>query len=101
LTSASSRSRFCLVYRNFQQRFACVPEYIGAGSFAMGLVFAECVRGAGTLEDDPLRQAAAGLDFNTFHGNFRLDPVTGRQAGHRVRLTQWQQGNRVVLDGPP
>ena len=67
----------------------------------MGLVFAECVRRAGTLEDDPLRQVAAGLDFNTFHGNFRLDPATGRQAGHRVRLTQWQQGNRVVLDGPP
>jgi hypothetical protein len=42
------------------------------------VVFAECVRRAGTLEDDPLRQAAAGLDFNTFHGNFRLDPVTGR-----------------------
>jgi len=32
------------------------------------------------------------------YGNFRLGPVTG-QTRLRILLTQWQQANRVVLDG--
>lgn len=83
--------------RRFQERFGHPPEYTAAGSFAIGLVLVECARLAGSLEDDRLREVAVGLDFNTFYGRFLIDPATGRQIGHAMLLTQWQQGRKVVL----
>lgn len=83
--------------RNFRQRFGQQPEYTAAGGFAIGLVLAECIRESGSLEDERLRKVAAALDFTTFYGKFRIDPRTGRQIGHRILLTQWRRGRKVVL----
>ncbi len=83
--------------KNFRKQFGRLPEYTAAGSFAMGLVVAECIGRAGSLEDDRLREVATQLDFSTFYGRFRIDPRTGCQIGHRILLTQWQQGRKVVL----
>jgi len=83
--------------RNFRERFGQVPDYTAAGGFAVGLVLAQCIRQAGSLEDEHLREVAAELDFTTFYGRFRIDPRTGRQIGHQILLTQWQQGRKVVL----
>jgi branched-chain amino acid transport system substrate-binding protein len=82
---------------NFQEWFGQLPDYTAAGGFAIGLLLSECVCRAGSLEDERLRAVAAELDFNTFYGRFRLDPATGRQIGHLMLLTQWQQGRKVVL----
>ncbi len=84
--------------RDFRERFGQVPEYTAAGAFAMGLVLTECIRRAGSLEDEQLRAVAAGLDFSTFYGRFRIDPVTGRQIGHRILLTQWRGGRKIVVN---
>jgi len=84
--------------QNFRQRFGQLPDYTAAGGFAVGLVLAECIRRAGSLEDERLRQVADELDFHTFYGRFRIDPRTGRQIGHRILLTQWQRGRKVVLE---
>jgi branched-chain amino acid transport system substrate-binding protein len=85
--------------RNFRQRFGQVPEYTAAGSFAGGLVLAECVRQAGSLEDNRLREVVAALDLHTFYGRFRIDPATGRQTGHGILLVRWKQGCKVMLEG--
>jgi len=85
--------------RNFQQQFGCKPEYGAAGSFAAGLIFQNCVQQAGSLQDNDLLAAAAQLDCSTFYGRFRLDSASGRQVGHRILLTQWDQDSKVVL--PP
>jgi ABC-type branched-subunit amino acid transport system substrate-binding protein len=85
--------------RNFRQRFGQVPEYTAAGSFAGGLVLAECVRQAGSLEDNQLREVVAALDLHTFYGRFRIDPATGRQIGHGISLVRWKQGWKVMLEG--
>jgi len=82
---------------NFQERFGRLPDYTAVGGFAIGLLLSECVRRVSSLEDERLRAVAAELDFNTFYGRFRLDPATGRQIGHRILLTRWQQGRKVVL----
>ena len=87
------------VVRNFRERFGQLPEYTAAGGFAIGLVLAECIRQADSLEDERLWKVAAELDFNSFYGRFRIDPRTGHQVGHRILLTQWQQGRKVVLGG--
>lgn len=82
---------------NFQDQYGSLPEYLAAGAFAAGLILTQCVLRAGSLEDEQLRQVVAGLDFNTFYGRFRIDARTGRQIGHRILLTQWRRGTKVML----
>ena len=78
-------------------------EYTAAGSFAVGLIFGECVRHAGSLRDNDLLAAAAELDCFTLYGRFRLDSAGGRQVGHRILLVQWDQDHKVLLSAaePP
>jgi branched-chain amino acid transport system substrate-binding protein len=83
--------------RNFQKQFRRKPEYTAAGSFALGLIFKECVRRAGSLQDNDLLATAAELDCYTFYGRFRLDSASRRQVGHRILLIQWDQDHKVLL----
>src|ERR1700730_9856461 len=82
--------------RNFREQFGREPEYTAAGSFALGLIFAECVRRAGSLRDNNLLAAAAELDCCTFYGRFRLDSAS-RQVGHRILLIQWDRDQKILL----
>jgi len=81
----------------YRKRFDDVPEYVAAQAFAVGVLFAECLRRAETLEDDQLFAAARELELTTFFGRFKLDPETGRQVGHRTVLVQWQDGEKAVI----
>jgi len=81
----------------FQRQFGQTPDYIAAGSFATGLILTECIRQAGSLDDEQLRSTASDLDCNTFYGRFRIDSRTGVQTGHRVLLIRWQGGHKVVF----
>ena len=81
----------------YQARFHQVPGYPAAQAFAAGLVFTECLRRAGSLEDKPLLEAAHTLDLTTLFGRFRLDRTTGRQVGHQTLLIQWQDGRKRVI----
>jgi len=82
---------------SFQKEFGVVPDYVAAGSFACGVILAECIRRAGSTDDERLRSAAAGMDCHTLHGRFRIDPCTGKQVGHRVLLIRWQGGRKKIL----
>ena len=68
-------------------------------AYAAGLVAQRCIEEAGTLEDSTLREVAEALDFSTFYGRFKIDPVTGAQLGRSTVLVQWQQGRKVIV-GP-
>jgi ABC-type branched-subunit amino acid transport system substrate-binding protein len=83
----------------FEDAFRRPPEYPAAQAFAMGLIVTECQRQcAGRLDDDSaLLDAARVLETTTFYGRFRLDPSTGRQVGHEVRLVQWRHGRKRVI----
>ena len=83
--------------RNFREPFGREPEYTAAGSFAVGLIFGECVRRAGSLQDNNLSATAAELDCHTLYGRFRLDSASRRQVGHRILLIQWDQDHKVLL----
>ena len=83
--------------QSFQKRYGQIPEYTAAGGFAIGLILKECIERAGSLNDESLYQAAKERSFSTFYGCFRIDPESGRQIGHRITLTQWQEGRKVVL----
>ena len=77
------------------------PPYPAAAAFAAGVVWQRCVKEAGTVESLPVLAASQRLDTTTLFGRFHVDPVTGVQAGHQIRVVQWRGGQRVVLDRPP
>jgi ABC-type branched-subunit amino acid transport system substrate-binding protein len=82
----------------FERAFHRTPEYPAAQAFAVGVIFRECRRRrAGSLESAALLGAAHALETTTFYGGFRLDPSTGRQVGHGVRLVQWRGGRKRVI----
>jgi branched-chain amino acid transport system substrate-binding protein len=81
----------------FQRQFGVLPEYVAAASFAAGLILAECIRRAGSTDNEKLRAAASDLDCHTLHGRFRMHPQTQKQVGHRVLLVRWQEGQKLVL----
>lgn len=83
----------------FQQRFGGIPDYPAAAAFAAGLIAAEGIRRAGSLEQGRVRDAVAQLDCDTLFGRFRIDPSTGRQTGHRMLLVHWSGGRKIVLGG--
>jgi len=74
-------------------------DYPMVQAYAAGLVAQRCIEEAGTLEDSALREVAERLDFSTFYGRFKIDPVTGAQLGRSTVLVQWQQGRKVIV-GP-
>jgi ABC-type branched-subunit amino acid transport system substrate-binding protein len=76
------------------------PPYPAAAAFAAGVVWQRCVMEAGTVESLPVLAASQRLDTTTLFGRFRVDPVTGVQTGHQIRVVQWRGGKRVLLDRP-
>ena len=82
----------------FRRVFQRDPSYVAAQAYSMGLVVAECIRRAGSLEDRELLAAARGLDTTTLYGRFRLDPDTLRQVGHKILLVEWRDGRKHRLE---
>ncbi len=76
------------------------PPYPAAAAFAAGVVWQRCVKEAGTVESLPVLAASQRLDTTTLFGRFRVDPITGVQTGHQIRVVQWRGGQRVLVDRP-
>jgi ABC-type branched-subunit amino acid transport system substrate-binding protein len=76
------------------------PPYPAAAAFAAGVVWQRCVEGAGTSESLAVQAASQRLDTTTLFGRFHVDPVTGVQTGHQIRVVQWRGGQRVLVDRP-
>jgi len=88
------------VMDSLRRQTSTAVDYPMVQAYASGLVAQRCVLEAGTLDQRALRDAAAGLDFSTFYGRFKIDPKTGKQVGRSVMLVQWQQGHKVVVWPP-
>jgi branched-chain amino acid transport system substrate-binding protein len=82
---------------SFQKQFGVLPDYVAAGSFASGVILAECIRRAGSTHNERLRSVADELDCHTLYGRFRIDPGSRKQVGHRVLLIRWQEGQKQIL----
>ena len=85
---------------SFRRRFGAFPPYPAVQALAAAVIWSECVRSAGTLDESALLVQARRLDSRTLYGAFRLDPLTGLQVGHRVVTVQWQGGVRRVVWPP-
>ncbi|OBJ08132.1 hypothetical protein A5625_15600 [Mycobacterium sp. 1465703.0] len=76
------------------------PPYPAAAAFAAGVIWQRCVKEADTVESLSVLAASQQLDTTTLFGRFRVDPVTGVQTGHQIRVVQWRGGQRVLVDRP-
>lgn len=78
------------------------PPYPAAQAFAAGVLAARCLRESweehrGAPDEGAQLAVARRLACRTLYGDFRLDPVTGLQVGHRVVTVQWQEGRRRAI----
>jgi ABC-type branched-subunit amino acid transport system substrate-binding protein len=86
--------------RCYRDANGAAPPYPAAAAFAAGVLWQRCVKEAGTVESLPVRAASQRLDTTTLFGRFHVDPVTGLQTGHQIRVVQWRGGQRVLVDRP-
>jgi branched-chain amino acid transport system substrate-binding protein len=86
-----------LFFNSFKGEYGKEPDYVAAQGFNIGLIIQRCIERAGTLDDDVLRNEANKADFKTFYGDFKIDPITGRQSGHQNVIIQWQGGEKYAV----
>ena len=84
----------------YHEKYGAYPNYPAAQAYNIGLIFEHCIEKAGSLSDLALRETAWDISLRTFYGDFRLDPDTMRQIGHRMSITQWIDGERAVVYPP-
>jgi branched-chain amino acid transport system substrate-binding protein len=84
----------------YRQATGGEPEYPAAQAFAAGVLASRCVRDARSTDPADVAAAAVRLRCRTLYGDFRLDPDTGQQIGHRVLTVQWQHGIRRIVWPP-
>jgi len=84
--------------RRYRDKTGTNPPYPAAAAFAAGVIWRRCVLDAGTIAAAPVLAATRGLDTTTLFGRFRVDPLTGVQTGHQIRVVQWRGGRRVAVD---
>jgi branched-chain amino acid transport system substrate-binding protein len=83
--------------RAFQAKWSAMPGAGAAQGFAAGMVLAEAVGRAGSLDQEKLRAVLAALDTNTVLGGYRVDPESGAQAATTVAVVQILKGKPQVL----
>jgi branched-chain amino acid transport system substrate-binding protein len=76
-------------------------DYPAAQAYAAGLLTLAALSNAGSLEQTSIRKAFAGLRTSTLFGRFAIDPISGRQTGHRMVLVQWHRGRKVLIEPEP
>ena len=77
------------------------PDYPAAQAYAAGLLTMAAIRAAGSLNPARIRAAFSDLRTTTFFGDFAIEPVSGRQIGHKMLLIQWHAGRKVIIQPEP
>ncbi|MGH7332901.1 MAG: amino acid ABC transporter substrate-binding protein, partial [Candidatus Rokuibacteriota bacterium] len=80
---------------SFKKEFPGIAP-TGANAYGACQILVEAIRRAGSLDGEKLRDAISKMDHNTVFGRFRVDR-DGVQIGHKLLLTQWQDGKRVIV----
>ncbi len=73
------------------------PEYHAANAMASILAYVKAIELAGTTDVDRVRDAMDRLHFVPFYGEWKIDPETGKQVGHKMILIQWQKGRKEIV----
>src|SRR3990172_2157311 len=84
-------------FKRFKDAYGKEPDYPAAQGYNIGLIIQWCIEEAGTFDDLSLRETVGRTQFRTFYGDFKIDPVTGNQIGHKMLIVQWQSGNKFIV----
>ncbi|MBU2552156.1 MAG: amino acid ABC transporter substrate-binding protein [Proteobacteria bacterium] len=84
----------------WKTRWGGPTDFRGVQAYAAGLVLEWAVERAGAFETAPVRAALDDMDITTVYGRQKIDPATGIQTGHRMLITQWQDGRNVCVWPP-
>src|SRR3990170_6725259 len=84
-------------FKRFKEAYGKEPDYPAAQGYNIGLVIQKGIEESGTLEDISIRETAGRTQFRTFYGDFKIDPVTGNQIGHKMVIVQWQGSNKFIV----
>jgi branched-chain amino acid transport system substrate-binding protein len=93
--------------KSYQAEFHRAPDYHAAANFACIDVVVAALKKAGSVNQDKLRDAYAGLVLPTILGTYKVDPRNGIQLGYISYIMQWQRGKQIVVypsnvaDGKP
>ncbi len=83
--------------RAYQAKWSAPPGASAAHGFAAGMVLAEAVRRAGSLDHEKLRAVLAELDTGTVLGGYKVDPQSGAQLAAKPAVVQILKGRPEVL----
>lgn len=81
----------------YRIKFHETPDYVSAQSFNIGVILEKFITEAGTADEEILMDKITNSRFCTFYGNFEIEPISGLQIGHKMLLTQWQNGKKEVV----
>ena len=81
----------------FERAYGYTPDYTAAQSYNMGLIVENLIKRTGGTDEQALLRESLRSGFTTFYGDFRIDPETLRQTGHRMLVTQWQGGEKKIV----
>lgn len=84
-------------FKRFKDLYNKEPNFLAAQGYNIGLIIQRCIQESGTLDDLSLREMVNRLEFKTFYGDFKIDPATGNQIGHKVVVVQWQEENKYIV----
>jgi branched-chain amino acid transport system substrate-binding protein len=84
-------------FERFKNTYNKEPDYTAAQSYNIGLVIERCIEESGTLNDLSLRETVKRIEFKTLYGDFKIDPITGNQIGHKTVVVQWQGENKYIV----
>lgn len=76
------------------------PTYHSALGFTGLLLIKKAIEEAQSLNPDLIRSAFNRMHVMTFFGEFKIDPETGIQIGHKMIVVQWQNGEKVIVWPP-
>ena len=82
---------------SFTRAYGYTPDYTAAQPYNMGLIIEKLIERTGETDERALLREALRSRFTTFYGDFRIDPETMRQTGHRMLATQWQNGEKKIV----
>ena len=84
-------------FKRFKEAYGKEPDYPAAQGYNIGLIIQKGIEESGTPEDISVRETIKKMEFKTFYGDFKIDPVTGNQIGHRILIVQWQSGEKFIV----
>lgn len=82
--------------QGYTKKWSAEPGHLAAQGYAAAKVLEEAVRRAGSLDQEKLREALAGLETETPLGPYKVDR-DGAQIGAQPLLVQIVKGRRVII----